>query len=94
MKSKRRITLCLLLLRIIFSSHYNTIPWCGAQIHKKALNPSFRRGYGAPGYSRRSYTRRKYYSVYDLFKSRGNNRVFESHTRMYLDEFEVLIHKI
>ncbi len=68
-----------------------SIPWCGMEILKKYLNPSFGRGSGSPGFKRMRYARQKPVEVYERLKNKGNNRYFHWLTRMYLEEFDFLL---
>src|SRR3954447_10139012 len=83
--------LLILIQTILFSRSTLEIPWYGKEIMKKALNPSFGRGYGARGFKRNVFQRRKYKCVFYLMKEQSNDRYFESHTRMFLNEFEILL---
>jgi len=90
--STKRFLCLLLMTTLIFQPPLLLLPpYCGMEIHRKVYHPTFGRGKGAPGFSRRKYARKCCLDVYNYFKERNNDRIFESHTRMYIDEFEVLI---
>ena len=76
---------------MLFQSCPSAFPWCGKKILNRAFSPTFGRGYGAPGFSRFSFKRQKPKPVWESFLEHSNNRLFQSHTRMYIDEFESLL---
>jgi len=88
---KKRIIALLTLFPCLFPSTSNAFPWCGKKILNKAFSPTFGRGYGAPGHKRSSFKRQEAKPVWESFVESGNDRLFQSHTRMYIDEFDALL---
>jgi hypothetical protein len=82
-------------LALIFTSPSisSGIPFVGSEILKKVYNPRHGRGYGAPGHKRAKHKRRKPVDVWGMLQQFGDKN-FESLTRMYLDEFKVLLDEV
>lgn len=82
-------------LSLIFTSPpiSSRIPFVGSEIMKKVFNPRHGRGYGAPGHKRAKHQRRKPVDVWGIVRKFGDKN-FESLTRMYLDEFEVMLAEV
>lgn len=90
-QKKKQLIALLTLFPCLFPSTSNAFPWCGKKILNKAFSPKFGRGYGAPGHKRNSFKRQKAKPVWESFVESGNDRLFQSHTRMYIDEFNALL---
>jgi hypothetical protein len=84
----------MLFLTLFSSVPSSPLPWCGKKKLKQAYSPSFGRGYGAPGFKRSVFKRQAPKPVWESFLEQRNNRLFETHTRMYVDEFSVLLEEL
>jgi hypothetical protein len=67
---------------------------CGNEIMKKVLNPTFGRGRGAPGFTRKALPRLVPVLLFEQMKERKSDISFQNLTRMYIQEFEILVEEL
>jgi hypothetical protein len=85
---------CIIFVVSYFFSIQIPLPWCGMTILRKSFNPSFGSGKGTPGLKRSKRTRIKPKDVWASCLESNNNKLFEKLTRMYIDEFQELLHDV
>lgn len=90
---RKKIAIAFAFTLLFVSSVQSSMPFVGTEIFRKVYNPKHGRGYGAPGHKRKKHQRRKIVDVWNILQKFGDKN-FESLTRMYLDEFNILLDEL